>query len=190
MDSKMCTSCKQTLSLDNFHANKKGRAGRQAKCKRCTSALYYEPTKGKKSEAVRQRRATEDGRAREREWQKARRRAFPLTRILQEAKVRAAKRGLEFTISAEDLSMPDVCPVLGLPIGMGFGARSDNSASIDRIDSQKGYVPGNVRVISWRANRLKNDATLDELRAIVAYMESELGVAITATAARPLRRAA
>jgi hypothetical protein len=34
-----------------------------------------------------------------------------------------------------------------------------------------GYVPGNIRVISMRANRIKTDATADELRAVLRYME-------------------
>lgn len=179
MDSKTCTSCRNELPLDSFHINRKGKGGRQARCKACTSALYYQPNKQHVIESTRLRRSTDEGKAREKEWRNRRRRNNPLVRIVQEAKVRATKRGLLFSITAEDLSIPDVCPVLGIPIGMTYGARSDNSLSIDRIDSKKGYVEGNVRIISWRANRLKNDATLDELRAIVSYMENALS-AITA----------
>jgi hypothetical protein len=48
----------------------------------------------------------------------------------------------------------------------------DNAASIDRIDSTKGYLPGNVQVISYRANILKQNATLHELKCLVRHMES------------------
>jgi len=47
----------------------------------------------------------------------------------------------------------------------------DNVPSVDRIDPTKGYIKGNVEVISWRANHLKNNATVEELEAIVNYMK-------------------
>lgn len=49
--------------------------------------------------------------------------------------------------------------------------RHDGSPTIDRIINDLGYVKGNVIVISWRANRIKSDATLAELKAIVAFYE-------------------
>lgn len=182
MDSKTCNACGLVKLLNEFHVNRKGKFGRQAKCKGCTSATYYEPNKAKVIAMTQARRQTEEGRQQEREWQRARRLAHPIKRMMQEAKARADKRGFEFSINESDVDMPTVCPVLGIPIGIGHGARADGSPSIDRIDTRRGYVAGNVRVISWRANRLKNDATLAELRAIVRYVESALGVAVTAQA--------
>lgn len=82
----------------------------------------------------------------------------------------AKKRGIEFTITVEDVIIPEVCPVLGIPIVCIAGtARTDNSPSIDRIDNTKGYVPGNVVVTSWRANMLKKDATLNELQMLAKF---------------------
>lgn len=172
MTSKACAECCETKPLDDFHINKKGKFGRQSKCKKCISALFYLPRKDALCKASKERRSTEDGKAKEREWQRTRRRSNPLVRMVQEAKVRASKKDREFSITADDLELPTICPVLGIPIGMQFGARSDNSLSLDRIDGNKGYIPGNVRVISWRANRLKNDASIEELRAILRYMEA------------------
>lgn len=99
--------------------------------------------------------------------------------ILPTIRHRAKAAGLEFSITPVDIPVPETCPVLGLlieippirPSGSGLWARS--SPSVDRIDNTKGYVPGNVRVISMRANHLKRDATLEELRALVAYLERE-----------------
>lgn len=172
---KPCLHCGHEKPLADFHVNSKGRLGRQAKCKPCTRALYYEPTKDKIIEAHRQRRATHNGREMERKWQRDRRRTQPMVRMLQEAKVRARKRGMAFSITANDLRWPAECPVLGIAISMAEGPRADCSPSIDRVDTDRGYVPGNVEIISWRANRLKNDATLDELQAIVGYMQARLG---------------
>ena len=78
------------------------------------------------------------------------------------ARARAKNSGLNFNIEPGDITIPDTCPVLGIPM---------ESPSLDRVDSTQGYVRGNIRVISWRANKLKSDATLDELRRLVAYVE-------------------
>lgn len=89
-------------------------------------------------------------------------------------KYRAKKRGIAFDIAAEDLALPKECPVLGIPlvIGWGQGFRTHpGSPSVDRFDNSKGYVRGNVRVVSNRANILKNDASLGEMRAVLRYME-------------------
>lgn len=94
---------------------------------------------------------------------------------LSQAKRRAKIDGREFDITIEDLlPLPSVCPVLGIDINYaGTKARGfvDNSPSIDRIDSSKGYIKGNVQIISWRANRVKSDASIKELEAVIKYMK-------------------
>lgn len=93
------------------------------------------------------------------------------------AKERARKKKLDFNIEESDIIIPEVCPVYGMPlvIADGKGKKNwapPNSPSLDRIDSSKGYVKGNVWVISWRANHIKNDATLEELEKLVAALRS------------------
>jgi hypothetical protein len=86
----------------------------------------------------------------------------PLSHLLIRARNRATARGREFSITLDDLYIPEICPLLGVPLSL----TDPNTAyrpSIDRIDSNKGYIPGNVWVVSNRANRLKSDATADEL---------------------------
>jgi hypothetical protein len=78
----------------------------------------------------------------------------------------AKKRNIPFTLTKVDfhnLSYPITCPVLGIPLCYNRGKPQDNSYSIDRIDSTKGYELGNIIVISHRANVLKNNATVSEL---------------------------
>jgi hypothetical protein len=53
---------------------------------------------------------------------------------------------------------------------------NDNAPTLDRINNSCGYVPGNVAVISWRANRIKCDATPEELRRIADYVTSLDGI--------------
>lgn len=99
--------------------------------------------------------------------------ANPLKAILIVARCRAKRKGMPFTIVETDLlPVPDICPVLGIPIRQGTGKRDANACSIDRIDNAKGYIPGNVEIVSLRANALKSDATPEESMAI-AYHQAE-----------------
>ena len=86
--------------------------------------------------------------------------------LLQKARQRAKKKSLPFSLTEEDIVIPDVCPVLGIPLFSGNGRMIDNSPNLDRIIPEKGYVPGNVRVISQRANRIKSNATAEEIRLV------------------------
>jgi len=80
----------------------------------------------------------------------------------------------DFTIEFDEISWPTHCPVLGLELDYyGLtGRKEENSVSFDRIDSNKGYIPGNVQIISWRANRIKNDGTADEHRKIADFLDN------------------
>lgn len=100
----------------------------------------------------------------------------PRRPMLSDARKRAKKKNLEFDLVIEDLTVPDFCPILGIPLFVAGGKRTDNSPSLDRVNNSKGYTRDNVLVISFRANALKNDATLDELKSIVKYMEEHLGL--------------
>ena len=94
--------------------------------------------------------------------------------MVNDARKRAKEKGLEFSITADDISIPDICPVLGIPLFSGQSKWCDNSPSLDRIDNLKGYTKENIAVISLRANQLKNDGTLEELKLIVEYVEKNL----------------
>lgn len=101
----------------------------------------------------------------------------PRRKLLYNAKNRAKERGLDFNLELEDIVIPETCPALGIPlfpcVGKGRISMKHawNSPTLDRVDPFGGYTKGNVCVISARANFLKNDATADELRAILAYMD-------------------
>lgn len=91
--------------------------------------------------------------------------------MAQRAKQRADTKGLEFDLVSNDISIPEVCPILGILLVVGTGGICDGSPTLDRINPKLGYVRGNVQVISFRANTLKSNATLEELKTIVAWME-------------------
>lgn len=92
--------------------------------------------------------------------------------LLRQARTRAKKFGLEFNIELSDISIPSTCPVLGIPIFRDSTQQTkSHSPSIDRIDNSRGYVKGNVAVISFRANTLKSDGTTEDFEKILTYMK-------------------
>ena len=109
-------------------------------------------------------------------WYRGHRERDPLHFLWRSARKRARKAALEFSITEVDLlvdgKIPEFCPVFHVKLRYGGGTRKlhDDSASLDCIDNTVGYVPGNVRVISFRANAIKRDATLEEIQQIAAYM--------------------
>jgi hypothetical protein len=84
------------------------------------------------------------------------------------AKRRARYESIPFDISFTDIVIPDTCPVLGTKFDT---SNRETSPSLDRIIPHLGYVKGNISVISMRANRLKSDATEQELRQIANYIK-------------------
>ena len=85
------------------------------------------------------------------------------------AKKRAEAAGLPFALTVDDLVIPDVCPILGVPLDKPTGTKvgpTDYAPSLDRIRPALGYVPGNVRVISYKANRLRNNGTFIEIMQV------------------------
>jgi len=69
-----------------------------------------------------------------------------------------------FNISVEDIIIPKYCPYLGVELITDKDkCNHPNYYTIDRIDSSKGYVKGNIQIISFHSNTMKNNATIDEL---------------------------
>ena len=83
--------------------------------------------------------------------------------IWEGAKGRAKIKNIPFGIEIEDVVVPDFCPVLGIPISRQEGKSNSHSPSLDRIIPELGYIPGNVMVISHKANTMKSNATWDEI---------------------------
>lgn len=94
---------------------------------------------------------------------KKRRFAHPERQMWMRSKSRAKMSGREFTIKVSDIVIPKTCRYLGISLAMSEGTLGPNSPSLDRIDSSKGYIPGNVEVISHLANSMKSNATWEQL---------------------------
>ena len=140
-----CVPCKR-------RSDKKWRNANKAKVKAYDAKYYRE-------------------RALDPEYEKQRRysykRANTAEYLFSLAKNRAKRKGWVFTLSSP-LPIPRVCPVLGIELAVCCGDKW-RSPSYDRIDSTKGYIEGNVIVVSYRANILKNNATPEELSLLAEF---------------------
>ena len=99
------------------------------------------------------------------EYERKRAKERPEYMLYKGAKRRARNNGLEFTITVDDIIIPQLCPYLHIPItpNGGGGSRLPGSPSLDRLKNHIGYTPGNIIVCSWRANFLKSDADYQEM---------------------------
>ncbi len=84
--------------------------------------------------------------------------------MLRNIKFSAKKRNIVFNLDYSDLELPKYCPILNIKLSYGFDPNSLNNASVDRIDNSKGYIKGNIIIMSRLANLMKNQASLDELQ--------------------------
>ena len=143
---KTCTLCKIEKGSDEFGKDKHSRDGMYSRCKGCAARLkaaYY--------------------------------RENPEKALLSGCKKRAKKKGLPFNLDLDDVIIPEKCPVLGVKLShnRGQGGPGWSSPTVDRVVPEKGYIKGNVRVISNRANFIKTNATADELMAVAKYCKEQ-----------------
>lgn len=101
------------------------------------------------------------------------RKTNPIKPLLSRIKNKCKTKNILFDIDESDIIIPEYCPVLGIKLVWNVGSSGKqgyrpDSPSVDRIYPDRGYVRGNVRIISARANLLKNDATVEELEAVLA----------------------
>jgi hypothetical protein len=163
METKICTTCQESKLLSDFHTNPMGSQKKASKCKNCrneANRLYD----------IKKKTANKD-------YMTRRRKSNPERALFWACKDRARRKNIPFNITLDDIVIPPCCPILGIPldnaIGKGIGT-PDNSASVDRIIPEKGYVKGNILVISSRANKIKSNATITELEKITEFYKKLL----------------
>ena len=169
MESYRCPKC-HTETPDWYYSVR----GRDSMCKPCRKAYR----KDAKREYTKKYIAAhwEEQQERMVEWrknnpsyQKKWNKKCPESRLLISARQRAKKKGIECTITQDDILIPDICPVFKVPLLKN----TPYAPSIDRLDNSKGYTPDNIRVISLRANMMKSDGTLTEHRMLLEWMQQQ-----------------
>jgi hypothetical protein len=152
---KVCGGCNTAKPITQFHKSKRTKDGLQTRCAECNNKAGKEwARKNRKKVAARQKEL---------------RRQDPRNHMCHAAKYRAKRDDLPFDLKYTDFKIPEFCPVLGIPLVMGEGKHHSNSPTLDKIIPQLGYVKDNVIVVSHRANSLKSDATLEELKQIYEF---------------------
>lgn len=100
-------------------------------------------------------------------------------KIYNQLKQSAKKRNIPFELTIldlYDLSYPVTCPILGIPLKYNRGKAEDNSYSIDRKDNAVGYTKENIVVISLKANKLKSNATNEELKKLSEFYDEPVQI--------------
>ena len=164
---KVCPKCNRELPLSEYNKGN-GKYGHRSICRECEHKIQNTPErKARRRELELIRRQDPEHIKHRNEMDKKARLRNPKHWLWVAAKFRAKKKNQEFTITEDDFELPDICPLLEVPMHKNPEQACGFSYSLDRIDSSKGYIPGNVWVISNRANKIKSDATLEELELLV-----------------------
>lgn len=171
---RTCSKCGERKDVSAFYSRSDRAGAAHSSCKACQGkyhAARYQLLKETTDKRTKQWRADNPEAARR--ISVASQEKHYKRRMLYLARVRAEKKGLPFSITEADILFPAICPVLGLTLDYSLGSKAGlpkpNSPSLDRRVPQLGYVPGNIAVISYRANSIKNDATPGELALVAEY---------------------
>lgn len=167
VDTKTCNRCKIEKPRSEFSLNNAVKDGLQYHCKTCD--FEYQSRRRKENKEY---FATYS-----REYQRNRRKDFDyrLQMLINASKQRAKLNDREHDINVEDIKaiypVDGCCPIFGIKLEFNGAGFRDSSPSIDRIDSTKGYTLDNIQIISWKANRIKGAASLQDLEMLVAYLK-------------------
>ncbi len=166
---KLCSKCKQLLDVSLFSKDKYQKSGYRTACKPCSAEEFK---KYKSSDGYTKRLKKADG---ERKHQK---KLDPIKywahNAFHNAKGRAKKLKVDFDLTKEWLvnNAPTHCPLLGTTLIYDACTSVPNCASIDRINSFNGYTQSNCKIISFKANRIKSNATLEEIEILARNLRT------------------
>lgn len=160
----LCSICKVPKTLDNTNRKSSSLNGLDTHCKSCKKNLFILRRNARNKEEI--DRVLQH----QREYNKKYEINNPSTirknkrsrerRMFDRTKSRAKMNNIPFNIDLEDIIIPKYCPIL--EIEMKYNTKT--APSIDRIIPELGYIKGNILIISRKANTMKNDASLNELK--------------------------
>lgn len=174
--STWCKECFSTKRKERYQNNSAAEKTNAATSRELNKEYYKKYNKNyaiKNREAIRnnQRKRYKENPAKTTEYKKEyyiKNREYLL---FLKAKTRARKYSRDFNIELSDIILTSSCPVLLTPYDL-TGKNRWLSPSLDRIDNSKGYVKGNIIVMSYRANSLKKDGTIEEFKKILSFLKS------------------
>lgn len=156
---KICTKCSIEKSVTEFAKDAQKIDGLTSRCKLC---IITHRNDEYNIEYQRKLRLSNPEKTKDNKRNSYRYREISKKLFLQ-CKNRALRRGHEFDLKLEDIIVPEKCPLLECEFIIGTMEDYEYTHSLDRIDNTKGYVSGNIQVISKKANSMKNSASKQEL---------------------------
>ena len=156
-----CTVCNETKPAEAMVKDARIKSGYSSRCKEC----------------LRKQNKARDF-AKYNENRRHKHRSDPVPKLLSGAKHRAEQQGVPFDLTASDVHVPCDCPALGIPLLVGERV-TDNSPTLDKIIPALGYIRGNVVVISHLANRIKSNATPEQIRAVADFLDKRKALVTT-----------
>lgn len=145
---KICISCKETKLFSDFGKQKGMKSGLRSSCYECTKKRKIELTSTKEKH---------------------------LACLLSKCKSRSKKLNIPFDLDLNYLLSisSEYCPVFNSKLvwGRGNGFSAEFSPSLDRLIPDKGYIKGNMAIISFKANRMKNNGSTEEIRKLLNWLE-------------------
>lgn len=158
---KICTKCKKEKVLDDFYNHNNTIDGKTHHCKTCMTA--YRKANAEKQKQYMRKLREEDNERVKKMRRKSYRNTPPHLKLFYQSQSRAKTGDIEFNLSPEDIVIPNECPYLKVPFIVGTKENYQYTHSLDRIDNDKGYIKGNVEVVTKKANSMKNNASDEEL---------------------------
>jgi hypothetical protein len=173
---KTCSKCQENKELDQFYSSIRMKDGLDSYCKKCRYA--HTKSRGVIERSRRRDRINSDPEYRKKYLQQKRESFIRNIEqvILARTRYRAKLKNIEFDLEKSDIVIPEICPILGCKLIIGVEDNYEYSPSIDRIDNSKGYIKGNIQIISKKANSMKNSATKEELIKFAEWIENKVKI--------------
>ena len=159
---KRCQGCQEWLPLVSFYKDKRGSLGVRPKCIACVKADAAVFVSNHKEHFIAQKLRTTVQNNSDRRSLKRENNANTASQLTVEAVLEIWER------------QDGKCALTGVPMTHINGqGRVMTNASIDRIDTERGYEVGNIRLVCTAINYMRNAMDDDELikwcRAVVAH---------------------
>ena len=166
---KTCTKCGKYLPWEDFGDRRGSSSGKNSQCKVCDG---IRGTTYRKSTALVKSKINANSMDPNEYLNSVPKMVNPLNKTIQSTRIRAREKGFEHDIVYDDLlPIPKLCPLLQIPLFYSTNTITDNTPSIDRIDTSKGYTKDNVWIVSNKANRIKSNATIEELELLLINLK-------------------
>ena len=146
---KKCRLCRDLLPFNRFGKNKYKEFGIENWCRECRKPI----SKGYYNKWIRDNAEM---------------------RMFISARNRSKKDNVPFSIDVLDIIIPEYCPVLGIKLDRDGGKCNDSTPSLDKLIPSLGYTKDNISVISWRANWIKQNSTLEEVEKLALWMKNRI----------------